>query len=633
MTMTDAARRRRTADSRGDRPDRPTAAGRRCLWRGLVGIGVLIPAGALALTYDVAIEPTGDPVIDGAAGDASLLLQLEAEPVDGLTLLSRARADLERFEQVMRSEGYYASDVAVTIDGEPVDSEALRERLAEAGEDEAVSVSATLEPGPRYVVEAIEVVGPEDTPSPFRPREPVLTVGDPARSADILAYEQQVLTLMREDARPYAAVPDRRAVVDHTAQTMALTFTTEPGPRAVLGEVSFVGLERTDAGFLQTTIPFAFGTPYAPDRIRELRDDLTELNLFRSIRVAPADELAADGSLPLTVTLEERPPRTIGFGAAYGTSSGLSFNAYWRHRNLFGQAERLSVEGEVSEILENSAEDFGYHLDVSFEKPYFPIPAMSALAEASADREILEAYEREGFELFGGIAYEWSEEVTLRGGVLVSQSSIVEDGMRDDIFLVGLRGRATYDDRDDVLDPTEGINASLSMSGFSEALGADRSFLSARLDGSTYFDFGGQGDIVLALRGAVGSITGEETADIPADRRFYAGGGGSVRGYDFQSVGPLDPDGSPSGGRSLVEASAELRIRVFEDYGIVPFVDAGQVFDDSYPDFGEEFQIGAGIGLRYYSDFGPIRLDFAVPVNPRDGDPDFAFYVSIGQSF
>jgi len=593
----------------------------------------MIPAGALALTYDVTIEPTGIPVIDGAAGDASLLLQLEAEPVDGLTLLGRARADHDRLEQVLRSEGFYGGEVAVTIDGEPIDSQALRDRLAEAGESEAVAVTATLEPGPRYLVGSIDVVGPDDAPSPYRPEEPLLTVGDPARAEAILAYEQQVLAAMREDARPYAAVPDRRAVVDHAAQTMALTFTTEPGPQAVLGQVTFEGLERTDADFLQTTIPFAFGTPYAPDRIRAFREDLTELNLFRSVRIAPAEELTPDGSLPLTVTLEERPPRTIGFGAAYGTSSGLSFNAYWRHRNLFGQAERLSVEGEVSEILENSAEDFGYHLDVSFEKPYFPIPAMSVLAEASADREILEAYEREGFELFGGIAYQWSEEVTLRGGVLVSQSSILEDGMRDDVFLVGLRGRAIYDDRDDVLNPTEGINASLTMSGFSEAIGSDRSFLSARLDGSTYLDFGSEGDVVLALRGALGSITGEETADIPADRRFYAGGGGSVRGYDFQTVGPLSPDGSPQGGRSLVEASAELRIRLFEDYGIVPFVDAGQVFDDSYPDFGEEFQIGAGIGLRYYSDFGPIRLDFAVPVNPRDGDPDFAFYVSIGQSF
>ena len=159
-------------------------------------------------------------------------------------------------------------------------------------------------------------------------------------------------------------------------------------------------------------------------------------------------------------------------------------------------------------------------------------------------------------------------------------------------------------------------------------------FLSSLAGGSAYYAIDSEARFILAGRGRVGSIVGESTEDVPANKRFYAGGGGSVRGYEFQSVGPLDNDDDPLGGRSLIAVGAELRTRITDSIGLVPFVDGGTVYDSSYPDFDETFRWAAGLGLRYFTGFGPIRLDVAVPLNKRDDiDDDFEIYISFGQAF
>ena len=137
--------------------------------------------------------------------------------------------------------------------------------------------------------------------------------------------------------------------------------------------------------------------------------------------------------------------------------------------------------------------------------------------------------------------------------------------------------------------------------------------------------------LVGAARVRVASIAGAGRDSIAPSRRLYAGGGGSVRGYGYQELGPLDPTGKPAGGRSLVEASAELRYR-FGDFGIVPFFDIGQSYDSTQPKF-SDLRYGAGIGARYYTNFGPLRVDVATPLGRRPGEPKVAVYVSIGQAF
>jgi translocation and assembly module TamA len=154
----------------------------------------------------------------------------------------------------------------------------------------------------------------------------------------------------------------------------------------------------------------------------------------------------------------------------------------------------------------------------------------------------------------------------------------------------------------------------------------------ARASASTYVALDAEARTVLAGRIGFGSIIGADLEDIPANRRFFAGGGGSVRGFAYKSLGPR-LQGEPIGGRSLLEASLEARFKVTETIGIVPFVDLGSAFDTSIPTFRERIRVAGGIGLRYYTSFGPIRLDIATPLIREKGEGDVAVYLGFGQAF
>ncbi|HSR71931.1 MAG TPA: BamA/TamA family outer membrane protein, partial [Kiloniellales bacterium] len=198
----------------------------------------------------------------------------------------------------------------------------------------------------------------------------------------------------------------------------------------------------------------------------------------------------------------------------------------------------------------------------------------------------------------------------------------------------GLPLTATRDDRDDLLDPTRGTRLSLTLTPYGGVGDQSLAFLRSTLGGTAYYAIDEGRRFVVAGRARLGSILGDDTEEIPANKRFYAGGGGSIRGYEFQKVGPLDENNEPLGGRSLVELGVELRIRVTEEIGIVPFLDGGTVFDSPYPDFEEDLRWATGLGLRYFTAIGPLRLDVAVPLDKREGiDDDYQFYISLGQAF
>ncbi len=123
-----------------------------------------------------------------------------------------------------------------------------------------------------------------------------------------------------------------------------------------------------------------------------------------------------------------------------------------------------------------------------------------------------------------------------------------------------------------------------------------------------------------------------DIANVAADRRLYAGGAGSVRGYAYQNLGPRDGGGNNTGGRSAFLVSAEARYRLTDQLGVVAFVDAGNAYASTVPDFGD-IKVGVGAGVRYMTAVGPIRFDVAVPLQPRSGDPAVAVYVGLGQAF
>ena len=234
--------------------------------------------------------------------------------------------------------------------------------------------------------------------------------------------------------------------------------------------------------------------------------------------------------------------------------------------------------------------------------------------------------------LLGELAEVHFRRLFMKPGKPLTFATVPRDDGRE-VLLFGLPVTLSRDATDSLLDPTRGHRLGFTVTPYFGTVERDVAFLAATAGGSAYLALDDAARYVLAGRGRVGSIVGAKLFEVPANKRFYAGGGGSVRGYEFQTAGPLDEDDDPIGGRSLVELSAEMRIKVTENIGVVPFFDAGTVFESSFPDALDELFYAAGIGGRYYTGFGPIRLDVAFPLNKRERDDWFQFYVSIGQAF
>jgi len=319
---------------------------------------------------------------------------------------------------------------------------------------------------------------------------------------------------------------------------------------------------------------------------------------------------------------------------------------YWLHRNLFGHAEQLRFDAKVAGIgadvvnrtgdeEQNSRFDptaFTYRVGATFTRPGVFTPDTNFIASLFGDREVLDAYTRTAVTAQVGFNHIFSEE--LSGSLFLSggPSRFNDDLGERDFLTVGLPATLTYDTRDNKVDATEGYFIEAMVEPFLEF---NYSNLVARgtLEGRTYYGFGEDNRIVAAGRLKIGTLAGAEIGEIPPDRLFFAGGGGSVRGYEYRGIGVETEDGGLTGGRSLIEGSAELRARVTDSIGLVGFVDAGYVGEDSIPNFGEDLKVGAGVGLRYLTGLGPIRGDVAIPLNPGKDDPSFAFYIGIGQAF
>jgi translocation and assembly module TamA len=460
-----------------------------------------------------------------------------------------------------------------------------------------------------------------------------LVTGEPARSADIVAGERAIARQLRETGRPLARVTEREAVVNHRTSTMDLTVVIDPSRPATFGEVTVSGTDQVEPTLVAERVPFKAGDPYTPDKVKRYREKLNELAVFKTVRIIEADQLAADGSLPIRVEVEERPRRYVGAEASYSTTEGAGVGAYWGHRNLFGGAEGLRLDANVSRLGANEYDDLEYRLGITFTKPSVITPKDDLTVTIEAERESPDAYTRVGVGGIASVRREITEHLSLQAGLEVDRSRIDDVFGQNDYTLIGIPLGVTWDNTDSKLDATEGFRASLTVTPFPYAEGSKAGMTIAKGQVSAYQAVDDARRFVVAGRVGFGTALGAEIRDLPANRRFFAGGGGSIRGYTYQSVSPRIDEETIIGGRSLLEGSLELRVKVTDKIGIVPFVDAGAAFDREFPDFNQDIQYAAGIGLRYYTAIGPIRADVAFPLNPREGDPAAAFYISLGQAF
>jgi translocation and assembly module TamA len=567
-----------------------------------------------SVPYVVEIQGVEDRALRELLQRVSETRRLVDRPPPSLTRLRRrAEDDRPRLQRALRSEGYFGATIDLSID---VDAAPVR-------------IAFQVDPGPRYRMRdvAIEVL-PPDTVLPLPSREKLgIAPGEPAVAQTILDAETRLVELARARGHALAAAGERRAVVDHDADAMDLTLRLDAGPLVRFGEIDIVGLAEVERGFVERRLPWPQGELITSDRLTEGQRALRETELFSTIRTRLGTTPDEGGRLPITVLVTESKHRSIEVGVRYRTDEGPGGNVAWEHRNYFGRGERVRLELDASPIA-------GFLIG-SFRKPDVGIRDLALLTEAEVAYEDPDAYESRSATARVGLERRFREGMTLAGALAFRAEQVEEANRgRDESFgLVSLPVRFNWDRSDDLLDPSRGGRLRLENEPFVDTFGNGLVFNKSRLEYTHYVQVLESPRVVLAGRSAVGTLFGESRADVPANLRFYAGGGGSVRGFAFQEAGELDDQNDPIGGRSLFEASGEVRARVTDTIGIVAFVDVGAAFTSPYPDFDDQLRIGAGPGIRYFSPIGPIRLDVGFPVNPRDTDDAFQLYISIGQAF
>jgi len=593
---------------------------------------------AQARSARIALTVNGD---EGMSEDLKQLVEefQKNQPLQGdaLALLQGAQAALARVNTALRSRGFYDARATATIDNRPVGEPAALDAIDAHPEAEALSFAFTVDTGPRFKVDSVSVRGPTAASLPSIDMSKIgLAVGDPADAGAIIAAQDGVLTEFRKQGYALASVK-REVVIDHATRGAEITFQVTTGPIARMGPVSFSGSEKINPAFLQRRVPFKEGELYDPTKVETLRGKLTSLGVFNAVSIRPASALNANGELPFEVQLTDRPPRSIGFGIAYETQLGFSVNGFWVHRNLFGEAESLRLTAELNHIGQGlTVTDTGFLLRADFRKPDWWLPGQDGRAMAEVVRAVLPAYFRNAVDGAVGVDRVISPVWTVRAGIAgdFSQERYVSNPVFQNYSLIGLPVTVLMNLANSDLDPTRGWRLQLDATPWFDIGPNNDFFAMLRLTGRTYFDLGEPGRSVLALRASFGSEPSSNVANIPPSKLFYAGGGGSVRGFVYQSAGPRDAFNNPLGGASVVEANVEFRQRLFKSFGAVAFVDAGSAYPGMVPDFSLFGpRVGAGVGARYYTDFGPIRLDVGFPLNPQQGDPGFTIYVSLGQAF
>ena len=603
----------------------------------LAGLAVLC-ASAEARTGKIALVVTGDePMSDELKQLVETFEKEQPLSGDSLALLQGAQAVLARLNGALRSRGFYDAMATATIDNHPIDEAAALDALDAHPDTEQIAFSVTVDTGPRFKIGAIAIHGPASLPLPAIDMSKLgLAVGDPASSAAILTAEDRALAEFRKQGYALAVVK-REVVVDHATREAEVTFTVDTGPIARMGPVRFSGTEKVNTTYLQRRVPFRQGELYDPTKVDALRGRLNSLGVFNAVRIRPAKALDANGELPIDVELTDRPPRSIGFGMSYETQLGFAVSGFWVHRNLFGEAESLRLTAEINHIGQGLAiADTGFAFRADFRKPDWWLPGQDGRVMAEVLREVLPAYYRNAIGFAVGvdriISPVWQVRLGLSGEV--AQERRISTSIWQDYRLLGVPASVLMNKANSDVDPTRGYRLELDVTPYVDFGPNNDFFAKIRLTGRSYFDLAEPGRSVLALRASFGTEPTANVPGIPFDKLFYAGGGGSVRGFVYQSAGPRDAFNNPLGGASVVEANIEFRQRFGKSFGAVAFVDAGSAYPDVLPDFSLFApRVGAGIGARYYTDFGPIRLDVGIPLNARDGDPPFGVYVSLGQAF
>ncbi len=627
-----------------------------------------------SVPYSVDCASPDDPKLADIFNKTSLLQRLADSPPTSLTgLEQRLSSSLEEGRKILHSQGYYSGTVTGSIDPQAPE--------AKGANKHKTLVWVRFSPGPRYalgrtsvsVAEEKRTAAPDgvekdqkaaaapdgaeekrtaapdgaeeeqtaasgkngtDISAPAARKDglPVsladvgLTPGSQAEADAVLAAVDRVRDAFRNKGYPFAKVEGTRYTVDHQARTLDAEVLVNSGPFTRMGDIRTPEAPTVTPEYLEALRTWEPGAPWNQEAVDTFHDNLRQSGLFRSITLSPAKATDGGERRDVDVALLPAPERTVSGALKYDSDFGPGVQGGGEHRNLTGRGDSL----RLSLPLWMDLQEF----TANYRQPYFLRKDQAFIAQGRLLNQDTEAYDLQSAAASAGLERRFSPHWSGSVQASAEGGSIKDpDEPRSEYVMLGLPLGLAYDNTGSLLDASSGARVLTSVTPYTGTYNTDFEVLRTRLDAQAFLPLVGRDTLILALRGAYGSLWGADAQDVPPTVRFYSGGGGSVRGYEYQSLGPRDDDDKPLGGTSLVEVSGETRWKITPEWGVVAFVDGGMAYADAVRNFGGDLRWGAGLGLRYYTAIGPLRFDLATPLTPREDDASLQFYISIGQSF
>jgi translocation and assembly module TamA len=589
--------------------------------------------------YSLETEGFEEVDLEGRFRELSALEDADGEATNGAMVSQRAKEDEALAVRLLRSEGYYDATALSTIEQVPEEPGRLR-----------VVLSAI--PGPRYTFGNITITGPETEPAGLVREALPLKPGDPIVALNVEAAEANVRLRLPQQGYPFVELGLRDVLLDPETRIGDYTLPVETGPRSRFAGFTTEGDLAFDAKHVGVLSRFQRGDLYDHRKVDDLREAMIATGLFTTVAAEPVrtGEIAEDGAeyVNILVRQDAGPARSLSANAGFSTGEGLRIEGAWEHRNFWkpeGAIRASAIVGTKEQAVR-----------LQFRRSNAGKRDRTVLVQAEAGRRDFAAFRGYTARLHGLISREstpiWHKRWTWAYGaeIIATNESVIGEprlSIGDAFFLAGVTGQLGYDTSNSLLDPTKGFRLLGRVNPETSLREPSQPYIRNIIEGSAYYP--AADNVTIAGRVRLGSIYGATLGELAPSRRLYSGGGGSVRGFGFQELGPRivvpnprfdpeDPDEKddptlsvPTGGRSLNEFAVEGRYR-FGNYGIVAFVDAGQVYDKQSPQF-SDLRFGVGVGGRLYTNFGPLRADIAMPIGRREGESRFAIYISIGQAF
>ena len=528
-------------------------------------------------------------------------------------LQKMADSDTGRFLQLLKARGFYKATVTFEINTK----------------NKPLELTYDIRTGDPFLLKSVKMEFSND-PGDYAPRLPGiqrlgLILDRPFSSQAVLDGQDELISTIRSRGFPFVRISDREVLVDHLDQTVSVTYFIDTGPRAFFGRTSIAGLTDVDESFVAGNVPWKEGDVFNGNLLEEARKNISGLGVFASVRIIEGKELDNESRIPIAIEVTERKHRSVSIGVNYFTDEGPGAKVSWENRNIFHKGEKLTAFIELSEYETAS--------EITFRKQDFMINDQSLRLSLKLVNEHREAYESKSIVSSGYIDRDLTKIFSVGAGAALKSSTIEHLGITESYNLLSVPIYFNMDKTSDLLDPVIGDRLSLQLMPYYQASGGRITYVKALTSYKRYIRVSRKPLSVVAIAISASVLRGASRDDISPVERLYAGGGGSIRGYAYQSVGPFS-DGVPVGGKALFESSLELRLKLSDKFGLAAFLDGGSAFSEKLFSSESPLRWGTGLGVRYYTPVGPFRLDVGVPLDKREGvDDSYQIYISLGQAF